>query len=98
MKFWDQAFRPDLNAQSEEAKIFYARVEVAYTILNFVAAIMFLIGSIMAFWPSTGTVSTWMFIFGSIVFAIKPTLNAWREMKLYRMGDTSRLAKDIRAS
>ncbi|SDE86085.1 YrhK-like protein [Paracoccus isoporae] len=98
MTFWNQAFRPDLNARSEEAKQFYAKVEFAYTLANFIAAIMFLIGSAMAFWPSTGTVSTWMFIFGSIVFAIKPTLNAWREWKLFQMGDASKLADDLESS
>ncbi|MFD1797505.1 hypothetical protein FQV27_11895 [Paracoccus aurantiacus] len=95
MKFWDQAFRPDLNARSEEARVLKAKVEVAYTIANFVAAIFFLLGSIMAFWPSTGTLTTWMFILGSVVFAIKPTLNAWREVKLYQMGDAKRLAEDL---
>lgn len=95
MSFLKHVFRPDLNVQSEEAKVFYARVEVAYTVANFVAAILFLVGSALAFWPSTGTISTWMFIYGSIVFAIKPTLSAWREIKLYRMGDVTRLAKGI---
>ena len=41
------------------------------------------------------TPATWFFTIGSFLFAAKPTLKLWREIRLYRMGKTQKLADRI---
>ena len=90
-------FHHENRQASPEAKAFYARVEIAYTIVDFSAAALFLVGSFLFFSEATQTLATWLFVLGSAAFAMKPTLRLWREVKLYRMGKTTRLAERAEA-
>lgn len=80
------------NRNSEQAGRIYARYEILHTLVDFLAAIMFLVGSALFFSSSTQTAATWLFVFGSIAFAVKPTLRLFREIELYRLGDMEDLA------
>lgn len=64
----------------------YALYEVIYTLIDFAAAILFVIGSIMFFFDDWQTPGTWMFLIGSLFFAAKPTLRVVRELHLAAMG------------
>ena len=86
-------FRHDAPDRSEEAQALYARAELAYTCIDFGAALAFLVGSILFFYNDLQETATWFFVIGSIAFAAKPTLRLWRELKLYRMGDMKDLAE-----
>ena len=86
-------FRHDAADQSEEAQRLYARAELAYTIIDFFAALSFLAGSVMFFYAELQYAGTWCFVVGSLSFAAKPTLRLWREFQLYRMGDVEDLAE-----
>ena len=86
-------FRHDAADQSEAAQRLYARAELAYTLIDFAAALSFVAGSVLFFYETTQTIATWFFVLGSICFAAKPTLRLWREFKLYRMGDMEDLAE-----
>ena len=69
------------NASPKTQRI-YALFEIVYTIVDFAAAVFFVIGSVMFLsedWQQTGT---WLFIFGSLMFAAKPGLRLMREIKL----------------
>lgn len=83
MSFFDSIFR---NQPTDDAS---ARVrqqfEIAHTCVDFGAALCFLIGSIMFFWQSWMFTATWFFVIGSVLFALKPTIKLWREVRLYRM-------------
>jgi uncharacterized membrane protein len=79
------------NASPRTQRI-YALFEIVYTIVDFAAAVFFVIGSVMFLsedWQQTGT---WLFIFGSLMFAAKPGLRLMREIKLASLGDTEDLA------
>ncbi len=89
-------FQHENRQASEESRLLYARFEVAYTLVEFLAAILFIIGSIMFFYETMQTAGTWMFLIGSFFFATKPTLRVIREIKLYRMGDVADLAQRYR--
>ncbi len=55
------------NAQhSPEQRRFYALTEIAYTTVDFAAAILFIVGSVLFFFESLVTVGTWLFLIGSI--------------------------------
>lgn len=70
----------------------YALFEIVYTIVDFLAALSFLAGSVLFFWKALETAAIWLFVIGSILFAAKPTLRLVRELKLAAMGDTEDLA------
>ena len=46
-------FHHENRQASPEAKAFYARVEIAYTIVDFTAAALFLVGSLLFFSDQT---------------------------------------------
>ena len=92
MKLFDHRNRD----RNEATRALYARFEILYTLVDFSAAFSFIVGSVMFFqsaWQETGT---WLFLIGSIFFALKPTLRLVREIRLYRMGDMDDLARRAR--
>lgn len=85
-------FRNDRRNKSTDHNRVYARFEIAYTLADFLAAACFVVGSVMFFFDGWQTPGTWLFLIGSLLFALKPTLRLAREITLYRMGDMSDLA------
>ncbi|MCT4332917.1 YrhK family protein [Paracoccus sp. YLB-12] len=92
MSFWRGAFFHYRREATPASRRLYARFEIAHTIVDFLAALFFLVGSIMFFSDAWMTPATWFFTIGSVFFAMKPTLKLWREVRLYRMGKTETLA------
>jgi hypothetical protein len=82
-----QLFRPENRIKTAEHQRIYAIFEIWYTAVDFAAAFLFIVGSIFFFWPDTETTGTWMFLVGSVCFALKPTIRLLRELKYLRMGD-----------
>ncbi len=73
----------------------YALYELAYTFVDFSAAILFIIGSVMFFsdeWTYTGT---WLFVIGSICFALKPTIRIVREIHMIAKGRADAVADNL---
>ena len=54
---------------------------------------LFLVGSVLFFFPSVETPAIWCFAVGSACFALKPTLRLVREVHYLRIGDTEDLAE-----
>ena len=71
----------------------YAAYELAYTIVDFSAALLFVVGSVMFFSEAWQVAGTWCFLAGSICFAAKPTLRLVREVHYLRAGKTRTLAR-----
>ncbi|MCL3882142.1 YrhK family protein [Marivita sp. GX14005] len=86
-------FRLSNRERNERSKDIYAAYELAYTIVEFGAAISFLIGSILFFWKEYETPALWLFVIGSLLFAAKPTIRFAREIKLASEGDVDDLAE-----
>lgn len=80
-------FTRDHQHQSREHSKVTARFEIAYTTVDFLAAILFIAGSIFFFRESTTFFATWLFLIGSVCFALKPTLRLIREVKLVRLDE-----------
>ncbi|MBL3701097.1 hypothetical protein GI582_00160 [Sulfitobacter sp. BDSS02] len=85
-------FHQDQRNRNAETKRIHALFEIVYTLVDFMAALTFLIGSVMFLYESWQTFGTWLFIVGSILFATKPTLRLARELKLAAIGDADDLA------
>lgn len=70
----------------------YALFEVAHTVVDFLAAFLFVIGSVLFFSEQTKTAGTFCFLFGSLFFVVKPSLRLARELWLARLNHVDRLA------
>jgi uncharacterized membrane protein YgdD (TMEM256/DUF423 family) len=86
-------FHRDRREDSRAHRRLYAWFEIAYTVVDFSAAICFILGSVLFFYETTQKPATWLFLIGSVFFAAKPTLRLIREIKLYRMGEVTDLAQ-----
>ena len=65
-------FRHENRERNHDTRRIYALYELAYTLVDFGAAICFLIGSVLFFWPSVETPAIWLFTIGSLLFLAKP--------------------------
>ncbi|WP_417261236.1 YrhK family protein [Celeribacter sp.] len=81
------------RTKSDETHRVYAAYELAHTLVDFGAAICFVIGSILFFYQDLQEAGTWLFLIGSLLFAAKPTLRLMREIKLLKMGRIADLAE-----
>ena len=57
--------------------------DLMHAAIDFVAAISFLVGSVLFFFPAWETTGIWLFVFGSMLFAANPTMKiirAWRRL------------------
>ncbi len=72
----------------------YALYELGYTLVDFAAPALFVIGSICYFYDSLATTGTWLFLIGSILFGLKPTIRLVRELHLAAIGDFDGIAPE----
>ncbi len=86
-------FNPDTRTRSAEHRRIYAVHEVAYTINDLGAALLFIIGSVLFFNEATTYTGTWLFLIGSIMFGLRPLIKLMREFRYLRMGDYEDIAK-----
>lgn len=85
-------FRHRNRTEDERSRRIYAAYELAYTIVDFCAALSFLVGSILFFWQEWETQAIWLFVIGSVLFMTKPAIRFAREVKLAAKGDVDNLA------
>lgn len=78
-------FKPELFAATPRHTRVYGLYERVYTTVELTAALLFLIGSILFFYPDLKNTGTWMFVAGSACFAISPTVRFLREFHLARL-------------
>lgn len=86
-------FDPENHTRSERHKRIHAAYALAYTIVDFIAALLFIVGSVLFFRPETTYAATWLFLIGSIFFAMRPTITLLRELAYLRAGDYQELTQ-----
>jgi len=86
-------FDPSNGTKSERHRKIYALYELAFTFVDFSAAILFFVGSILFFYKPLENAAIWCFVIGSACFAAKPTIRVAREIHYIAIGDYSDLAK-----
>lgn len=77
-------FNTENHLRSDLHKKIYAYSELAYTIVDFSAALFFVVGSILFFGTATTYAATWLFLIGSILFGLRPTIKLMREFAYMR--------------
>lgn len=85
-------FNPDNHNRSDAHKKVYAYYALAYTLVDFSAAVLFIVGSILFFSSSTTYAATWLFLIGSLFFAMRPTITLLRELAYLRLGEYDKAA------
>lgn len=64
----------------------------AHLLVDFTAAALFVAGSILFLYPDLTRAGTWLFLIGSIFFALKPTLRLARFLHLRRLAEKAELS------
>lgn len=85
-------FDPRQSTASEQHVQVYGFYKKLYTVVEFAAAVSFVVGSVLFFYESEQLLATWFFLVGSILFAARPTVTVLREYHLARLplpGDNS---------
>lgn len=80
-------FDPNAHKKSAAHSKIYAWTEILRTLVDFLAALLFLIGSFLFFDESTTYVGTWLFVVGSVLFGLRPTIKLYRELRYLQLGD-----------
>jgi hypothetical protein len=78
---------PTLHDLSPRHLEIYWRYQVVRTAVDFGAAVCFVVGSVLFFWERTTLAATWFFLIGSVLFAVKPTVDMVRAAHLRRLPD-----------
>ena len=89
MRLFDPRDRQITAAQARR----YAMFEILHTIADFLAAFLFIAGSIMFFFEQMMIPGTVCFLLGSLFFAAKPSIRLLREIWLARSNRVDRLAE-----
>ncbi len=90
-----KAFDPTKHSCSATHKKIYAWSALAYTIVDFAAAALFVVGSVLFFSESTTYDATWLFLIGSVFFGLRPTITMLREIAYIRAGDYADVAAEL---
>ncbi len=86
-------FEPGNRTRSPEHERIYGAYEIWYTSVDFAAALAFVVGSTLFFFKSTQIPAIWLFLIGSICFALKPTIRLLRELKYVQMGKLEEMGR-----
>ncbi|WP_349360253.1 YrhK family protein [Stappia sp.] len=81
MKLFDSSTR---RASPDHGEL-VRRYELVRTLVEFLAAVFFVIGSVFFFYDSLLYAGTWLFLIGSILFAVRPTIRLALELHLTRL-------------
>lgn len=88
MRIFDPRARQITSQQAHR----YALFEILHTIADFLAAFLFVVGSILFFSEQTKLAGTVCFLVGSLFFAAKPSIRLVREFWLARLDKVEQLA------
>lgn len=89
-------FNPENQTRSARHIRVYAYCELAYTVVDFSAAALFVVGSILFFNEATVVTGTWLFLIGSIFFGMRPSIKLVRELVFLRIGDFDDVAANLK--
>lgn len=79
-----------VSRQHTKLQAMYA---MAYTVVEILAASLFVAGSLLFLDESTTTLGTYAFLAGSICFGLRPTIRLVREVHYLRLGRVEKVAE-----
>lgn len=69
------------DATFEHAEL-VRKYELYRTLVEFLAALAFVVGSVFFFYPGLIYAGTWLFLIGSVLFGVRPSIRLLLELKL----------------
>lgn len=78
-------FSHDLADKSPHHAEIWRNYEILYHLNDFLAGVMFVVGSILFFWEDTMFAATVLFLIGSIMFTVRPLIQVLRDFHLTRL-------------
>lgn len=81
MKLFDEGLR---TASARHARA-VRHSELVRTVVEFLAALAFIIGSVLFFYAPLQLAGTWLFLIGSILFAVRPSIKLVLELHLQQL-------------
>lgn len=88
-------FDPSNRGLSTDERRIRALAELAYTAVDLLAGLTFLVGSVLFLHDDLHVPATWCFIAGSALFTVKPLIRLVREVRLSRDGRDDELADRV---
>lgn len=79
-------FDPRNHHLSDRHRRIHATAELLYNLVDFAAAVLFVVGSALFFSDATTYAATWLFLVGSVLFGLRPTIKLTREILYLREG------------
>lgn len=80
-----RGFDPRRNTATPRHAEIAGRYQNVYTLVEFAAAIAFIVGSVFFFYRNLTLAADWMFLAGSILFAVRPTVAVAQQVHLSRL-------------
>ena len=80
-----QKSRQWMNFQTEQHGKVYGQYQTVYDTVDLLAAIAFVVGSALFFSDKTQIAATWLFLIGSIFFAVRPLVHVARDFHMARL-------------
>lgn len=74
-----------MNFRTDRHGEVYGGYQKLYDAVDALAAIAFIVGSALFFSEATQTTATWLFLIGSIFFAVRPLVHVARDFHLARL-------------
>ncbi|MAS07875.1 MAG: hypothetical protein CL534_24750 [Ahrensia sp.] len=90
-------FAPETRHSTKQNQKLYAAYELASTLVQVTAGMLFLVGSWMFFYKAWENTAIWLFVIGSLLFVIGPSLKLARELHYALIGDLADLAERARS-
>ncbi len=78
-------FNQNLRSATEDHATLVRRYELARTVVEFLAALTFIVGSVFFFYDRLMYAGTWLFVIGSFLFAVRPSIRLMLELHLVRL-------------
>jgi hypothetical protein len=76
---------PHLSDLTPAHVALFWRYQIVRTLVDFGAAVCFVVGSAFFFFVKLATEADWLFLVGSVLFALKPTIDVVRSAHLNRL-------------
>lgn len=89
-------FAPNTRHISKQHEKLYAAYELVFTLVQFTAGMLFLVGSWMFFHKAWENTAIWCFVIGSVLFVVGPSVKLARELHYAMIGDYADLAERVR--
>ena len=86
-------FAPNTRNLSRQHETLYAAYELASTLVQVAAGLLFLVGSWLFFYKALENTAVWFFVIGSLLFVIGPSPKLLRELHYALMGNYAELAE-----